>query len=339
MRSASQDRVGAQSFNYAEIHKALHNWAGMGGSFGFPQITEKAREAESLAALPSYEVCPKLCEFFENLLQLFTSATVAKELPPPPAAAAEPPLAGRRVALLNFEPPQLARLTGALKKAGAVCRTVTGTPPDISKRFLRTSDIVICTLPGTDADIAALVRGLGESRKPRLFLGSQEAAKALGLSPAINLEFLPEPWEDHQVIASSQAVIARNAEMTSSIASQKPTVLIGEDENTTRKLIKTTLEESGFICRTADNGRLTLAMARNDPPDAIILDVNMPLMNGFEVLRAIRKLGITQGIPVMLLTGRQDENDIVSGLRCGADDYVVKPFDPQELVARLVRLF
>jgi len=89
-------------------------------------------------------------------------------------------------------------------------------------------------------------------------------------------------------------------------------------------------------CHTAADGLEAIAAARRLKPQVAVLDVNMPGMDGFEVLAAIR----AEGIPsrVVLLTARQQETDVIRGFTLGADDYVVKPFSPMELVARLKRL-
>jgi DNA-binding response OmpR family regulator len=93
-----------------------------------------------------------------------------------------------------------------------------------------------------------------------------------------------------------------------------------------------------MVCRTADNGRLAFAMASHDPPDAIILDINMPVLDGFQVLEELRRLEPTRTLKVMLLTARYDPEDITRGVFHGADDYMVKPFDPARLVERLKTL-
>ena len=79
-------------------------------------------------------------------------------------------------------------------------------------------------------------------------------------------------------------------------------------------------------------------MARNAPPDIAILDVNMPNKNGFEVLSSMRGFERTKNVRVMMLTGSQEEADITRGLSFGADEYVIKPFDPVELAGRVRRL-
>ena len=89
-------------------------------------------------------------------------------------------------------------------------------------------------------------------------------------------------------------------------------------------------------CRTASSGPEALQMIREFSPHAAVLDVNMPGMDGFEILSAIRRAALP--VRVVMLTARQHESDVLRGFTLGADDYVVKPFNPLELAARLKRL-
>ena len=101
-------------------------------------------------------------------------------------------------------------------------------------------------------------------------------------------------------------------------------------------LVRTALENFGMDVQVAVDGHKALEAARRWRPQAAILDVNMPGMDGYEVLAALRAENLP--VRVMLLTARQRESDIIRGFTLGADDYVVKPFSPMELIARLKRL-
>lgn len=109
--------------------------------------------------------------------------------------------------------------------------------------------------------------------------------------------------------------------------------LIVDDDAEIRDLIKTDLELSGYNIDTAFDGQMGLNMALKSAYDLVILDVMMPKMDGFEVCRNIRK--VNKKVPVLLLTAKGAIEDKVSGFNCGADDYLVKPFDIQELLVRI----
>ena len=112
-------------------------------------------------------------------------------------------------------------------------------------------------------------------------------------------------------------------------------VLVVEDEPDIRTLVVHHLTRDGFRCRTAATGPEALASVRRAPPDLLILDLMLPELNGIEVCRRLRADAATAAVPIIMLTARADEVDRVVGLEMGADDYVVKPFSPKELVARV----
>jgi len=108
-----------------------------------------------------------------------------------------------------------------------------------------------------------------------------------------------------------------------------------EDEKDVREMIRLNLKAAGFDVVEAGNGAEALALAKNDPPKVIILDLMMPEMSGVEVCRALRRNPATSRIPVLMLTAKSTEEDKVVGFEVGADDYVTKPFSPRELVLRV----
>jgi len=116
---------------------------------------------------------------------------------------------------------------------------------------------------------------------------------------------------------------------------EKPlkTILIVEDDANTAELVALYLRREGFRTVTASDGEQGLALAERHRPDLVILDLMLPRLAGWEVCRRLRQAG---NVPVIMLTARDEEIDRVAGLTLGADDYVVKPFSPRELVARVL---
>ncbi|MCW8916200.1 MAG: phosphate regulon transcriptional regulator PhoB [Magnetovibrio sp.] len=113
------------------------------------------------------------------------------------------------------------------------------------------------------------------------------------------------------------------------------TVLIVEDEPPQAEMLAYNLEKEGFRVMMAENGEDGLAMAQDNVPDAIVLDWMLPGLSGIEVCRQLRSASETREIPILILTARGEEEDRVRGIETGADDYVVKPYSPREVVARL----
>jgi CheY-like chemotaxis protein len=196
----------AQLFDYRELRKALHDWAGAGGTLSLPRITEKAREAETLLKQPLELVALALRSTMESLLEQFTSP-----LPRSQGATVEP-----------------------------------DSPP-----------------------------------------------------------------------------------------AQKPEILVCDDDPLVAAIVKSTLEAYGMNCRTSGNGTLAVAMACNHRTDAIVLEVNPPVVDGIQVLDELRSVESTRNLKVMLLTARYEAEDIARGVEHGADDYMAKPFHPAALAERV----
>nr|WP_236668094.1 response regulator transcription factor [Nonomuraea sp. K271] len=116
-------------------------------------------------------------------------------------------------------------------------------------------------------------------------------------------------------------------------------MLVVDDEPTVKELLSATLRFAGFTVTSAGTGSQALEAARRDPPDLVLLDVMLPDLDGFEVLRRLRGLPRAGGrpgpVPVLFLTARDTAADKINGLRLGGDDYVTKPFDLEELLARI----
>ncbi|HHC08629.1 MAG TPA: response regulator transcription factor [Actinobacteria bacterium] len=115
------------------------------------------------------------------------------------------------------------------------------------------------------------------------------------------------------------------------VADQR-TILVVDDEPIVREVVSTYLEREGFVVEEADDGREALEMLERLDPDLVVLDVMLPYVDGFSILTALRR---TSDVPVILLTARSEEPDRILGLELGADDYVVKPFSPREVAARV----
>lgn len=112
-------------------------------------------------------------------------------------------------------------------------------------------------------------------------------------------------------------------------------VLVADDDASTRALINMALQEAGYDCILASDGRAALEQARTMRPDLVVLDVGMPFLSGDEVHRELRRDPRTRYIPVVIVTAKGTTADVATRLRNGADDYVGKPFDIDELVARI----
>jgi DNA-binding response OmpR family regulator len=150
-----------------------------------------------------------------------------------------------------------------------------------------------------------------------------------------------DPWDtgdspETDGLADLEAALIRRLKRrlrrSRGIEIQMPPILIAEDDKKTASLVALYLEREGFQTIVAYDGRQALELARSHSPSLVILDLMLPLLDGWEVCRELRR---SSDVAILILSARDEEIDRVAGLTLGADDYVVKPFSPRELVARV----
>ena len=114
-------------------------------------------------------------------------------------------------------------------------------------------------------------------------------------------------------------------------------ILVAEDSSTVRRLVAARLAADGYEVIEAEDGEAALSLARSERPDLIVLDKVMPKLDGFEVVRALREDPVTRSLPIVMLTERTSEDDVLGGLDLGVEEYMPKPFSPRELSLRVRR--
>ena len=362
------------NFDEADALNLAHRWAGSAGSLGYPEITQTARELEAVLQWNGSGSPQLTRELLERLTRAFAEADQAdgqipaarqdREAPaveirqraesPKPADAAPvdvalgmlaarqeaaspavlSALAGKRFALAGFPPKEAGRLAQALDAYQAFSRDLgAGALPDAETA--RPFDVVILNATSDATSIPTL-------NKPVLIIGPREVL--VRLQPGCNggEDFLFSPWEADEIILRSYFAISRPGRADTSqvvrAAGGKRRVVVADDDSTIRALVEVSVGNAGFECRVATDGSAALDIIRQWQPDMAVLDVNMPNKSGFEVLSALRNDPLTRQVRVILLTARQQETDVIRGFGLGADDYVIKPFSPMELVARMKRL-
>jgi DNA-binding response OmpR family regulator len=122
------------------------------------------------------------------------------------------------------------------------------------------------------------------------------------------------------------------------MSADKPLVVIADDDELLQQLVSHKLLQQGYATRCVANGEDLLAVVAETVPHVIVLDAMMPIMDGFEALRRLRADPDTASVPVLMLTARRGEADVVRALELGASDYVSKPFLPEELALRVRQL-
>ena len=245
-------------------------------------------------------------------------------------------LAGRRIGLCGFDPGEAHRISGVLSSAGAlpvvfderllagsagVCDGLMIKLLRLGKEALRTSAFSPTPVLATASSQALLEGAAGAYRWPR--------------------DCISEPWSEAELLVRLYRLLACSrgvAEPAVRPSRSEPRVLIADDDPELVAFVDVILRRKGIDCLTADNGLTALRMARDFDPDLLLLDIRMPVMNGFEVLGAVRSDPTLQTLPVVLLSGCDDPADIAHGSELHADEYLGKPVSPTLLWNRVSRL-
>ncbi len=138
----------------------------------------------------------------------------------------------------------------------------------------------------------------------------------------------------HKVPASHPTSMAENCTLERDTV-EKGNILLVEDEEDIQELLRFNLTKEGFSVRVAGSGEEALRAVQKQPPHLILLDLMLPGMNGLEVCRLLKRNDQTRAIPILMVSARGEEADVVAGLELGAEDYVAKPFSPRVLIARV----
>jgi len=334
-------------FNGKDAARVVHQWVGTGGLLGYTAISRLARETEAILLEPPFDNA-QLRESLTNLLVAFTSPREARD--PQLSESIVQSLAGRRVTAIGFPPNEEERLCVALERVNALATFYEATTPP-SPEDMEECDLAVVHVhpdimgsPWLTADSPIL------TGRPVVLVGERD--HLLSLDPAVQAlarEFLMDAWQPEEALVRLSLALSRlpvphpapvpvlqGAARGPAGAPSRTQVVIADDDPTVIALVRTALQNFGLECFTASDGPEAAAAIRKYRPQAAVLDVNMPGMDGYEVLAAVRSEEIP--VRVLLLTARQQESDVIRAFTLGADDYVVKPFSPMELVARLKRL-
>jgi CheY-like chemotaxis protein len=339
-----------QGFDEKQTGLLSHRWAGTGGLLGFPKISDRAREVDRILRTPPWTAAA-LRAALTNLVREFADpAAAVAELRIPDFIVQE--LQGKRVALVGLADLEAERLCSALAHVGAKPRLFEADYPPHAQAVCECHVALIHVRPETMESPWLSPEFAPPPVLPMVFIGTRERLFALNAGvQARAREFLIDGWQPEEALMRLSFALSRTAgPEPAAVASQAEApatpqrrtvagiaeILIADDDVAVRTLVCSALENFGMHCRLAASGPEALEAVRVHRPHAAVLDVNMPGMDGFEVLAAIRAENIP--VRVILLTARQQDDDVLRGFSLGTDDYVMKPFNPMELVARLQRL-
>jgi DNA-binding response OmpR family regulator len=315
-----------------EARRLAHQLKGSGGSFGYPKVTNAA-----VAVLQTS--VSEMVEPLDVLVALLRRVE------------AEDESAATQILVIDDDPLIQRLLVATLGSDGREV-VVAGSLKDAEKQFSGDFSLIILDLFLPDGDgrevIKQIREGVDTALTPILVLSGASTSHArdecldLGAVAFVEKPFVPgDLFEIADQILHGVLPPQRAQEQ---IVEEEPTspgprtILLAEDDELTATLIKDRLLRNGFEVVHCTNGYEALEVAETQPFVLAILDVKMPRMDGFELLAKLRKLPQLMDMPIMMLTGMGSEHDVVRGFDLGADGYVLKPFSPAELVARIDRL-
>jgi len=320
------------------ILRALHRWAGMAGTLGMPAVTDQARKTETLVESAEQGEVAGLRGELEELQRLITAAAAAPAFELALPADILKALSGKRIALAGFSEPEARRISQVLDRAQSFTLVIEAPAEGLSTAIVDRFDMVLLNL-GSSAGAACHKNTSPGLPKPILLVGSRASISDHAVTLDLpGRDFLTTPWDSEELLVRCCKLLTPDPGHVGPVAREgPPQVVIADDDPAIGALLTATLRRTGAECRIARSGAEALALVREIVPDALILDVNMPGMDGFEVLTNVRADNITGRVPVILLTARQQEADVLKGFSCGASDYITKPFNPMEVTARIAR--
>ena len=250
-------------------------------------------------------------------------------------------LAGRRFGLIGFDLSERDSIIAALGTVRGIGHVVGAEPniPGLNSLSRFDACFINASAEGV-GEQPSPIDMIAQSRKPAVIVGSfEEVMTRFAAVADLNREFILRPCQPEDFILRAYRVLrfAENAEgaIRLSARSSARRVVLADDDATTIVMISTILKHFDFECEIARDGEEALEIARHKRPDLVLLDVAMPHMNGFEALTALRGDIATRSTPVILVSAHREEAEVIKAFSLGADDYVTKPFNSGELMARI----
>lgn len=314
------------------IHRRLHRWPAAASALGFSELCSQASRMKALFASAKVEG-DEVAKSIDTTRRRFCAATRYEPEFPVELITG---LLDERIGLVNFSEEEARRIRDAAERAHvkAVFESMRGDSLENQSEY---GALVINECGGSSGALRREPVSI-----PAIFIGSRSSLEALSKLPAHGCDIVIAPWDAEEVLLRVHRLIRKPAQSRQTEDSQapqkrRPRVLIADDDPDMVFLVSDALGQFGMECEIARSGRQVMDAIRRQPPDAVVLDVNMMDISGFEILERLRQNLATKALPVVLLTGRSQGRDIARGFGCGADDYVIKPFQAPDLARRVQR--
>lgn len=243
-----------------------------------------------------------------------------------PADPAFARLIGHRIGIAGFGPGEEARINEWLSAAGAACQLFQGEAFQLALRRCDAVLVMVDALRPTriESFSVPVIAAITPDSLRHYTQWIRDCASDWFLCPGT-----PEDLLTRVTFALQGHAGARSK------AGRAFCVLLADDDPMCQALFRLMMEGSGMVFRAVDDGRKALEVTRDWQPDLVLLDVNMPVVDGFEVLAMLKSDDVTRQTPVIMLTASNEDSEILRGLRLGAKDYVVKPFNRAGVMERI----
>ena len=246
-------------------------------------------------------------------------------------------LSGKRIALVGFSSDIAAGIAEVMTEADAFARALSFEVHP-SAEVLRPFELIFLNVEGASGSHWLNAEQLSPVIDRCVVAGSAPVLLEILSQPAPPFrKFCLWPASTEELLLRSVLALRPDMGLVAQAVPPGSLVVLADDDPSITALVRLTLQRSGLSCEVAANGRDALALIEAHRPCAAILDVGMPSIDGFEVLSRLKSAAETAQTRVILLTGCEQEADILRGFSLGADDYVTKPFNPMELLMRLKR--
>ncbi len=249
-------------------------------------------------------------------------------------------LIGKRFALIGLDANEAERIVAAFQSAGAFARKADTAQVHPGLNWLAPFDGFVLNASAANGDVRPL-EVIARAEKPAVIIGSPEdLMNGAQTVAALEHDFLTRPWTEGELLLRAYRTLRHaTASRSEAVApGVEPKVMVVDDDRTTTTLLAMVLKAAKIRCEVVHKGAEALGVASQLRPDLILLDVSMPEVDGFEVLAALRTDPVTRQLPVVMMSVNEGEGHILRGFSLGAEDYIVKPFNPREMLARVRRV-
>ncbi len=323
------------------MRRVVHHWAGMGGTLGYPEITQRARALEEILEPDPCPWEPRVARSFAEIEQLFVGS-IGNGGEPAVTQDLKEHLMSKQIGLVGFSAGESARVRAAFDQVHAATRDLGAVSLGLGLEAMRTHDLIIlntCSEEGMRCWESVGAQPLFE--KPVLLVASRTGvmdSKLALLDRAV--DFVLAPWDSEELLCRARRVIGQKPKppQLAMERNSRPLVVIADDDPIIHSLLAPMLGKLGVDTFSARDGNEALDAVRKLSPDLLVLDIGMPRLSGMSVLREIRKVQENRTLQILMLSVRQQQNDIGMAFAYGANDYAVKPFDPEDVTMRIMRL-